>query len=82
MKDGGAQNSIAELLLFRGDHRHVQAEIPLIALCRFSRPPLCALVWESYDAIVDACIAAWNWLIANPERITSIGTRDWACVNL
>ena len=42
---------------------------------------LCALVWESYDAIVDACIAAWNWLIANPERITSIGTRDWACVN-
>ena len=43
---------------------------------------LCALVWESYDAIVEACKAAWNWLIANPARITSIGKREWACVTL
>ena len=43
---------------------------------------LCALVWSSYDAIVDACKAAWNWLIADADRIKSIGTREWACVNL
>ena len=43
---------------------------------------LCARVWDGYDAIVDACKAAWNWLIADPDRITSIGTREWACVSL
>ena len=43
---------------------------------------LCALVWDSYDAIVDACTTAWNWLIADPARITSIGTRQWACVSV
>ena len=39
---------------------------------------LCALVWDSYDDIVEACRTAWNWLIADPDRITSIGTRAWA----
>jgi hypothetical protein len=43
---------------------------------------LCALVWDSYDEIVEACKTAWNWLIADPERITSIGSREWACVSL
>ncbi len=43
---------------------------------------LCALVWDSYDAILDACKTAWNWLIADPGRIESIGTRHWACVSL
>ena len=43
---------------------------------------LCARVWDSYDAIVEACKAAWNWLITDPDRITSIGTREWACVSL
>ena len=43
---------------------------------------LSALVWNSYDEILDACETAWNWLIADPARITSIGTRPWACVNL
>lgn len=37
-------------------------------------------VFENYEAIVDACADAWNWLTAKPERITSIGTREWACV--
>lgn len=35
-------------------------------------------VWQSYEDIVDACCIAWNALIATPERITSIATRDWA----
>ena len=43
---------------------------------------LSALVWDTYDAIVDACVSAWHFLIGDPERIRSIGTRDWACVSL
>jgi len=43
---------------------------------------LCARVWDSYKQIVKACTTAWNWLIADPERISSIGTRDWACVSV
>lgn len=39
---------------------------------------LCALVWNSYDEIVQVCTTAWNLLIADPKRIASIGTRDWA----
>ena len=39
---------------------------------------LCAIVWETYDEIIDACKTAWNWLIADSDRIRSIGTRDWA----
>jgi transposase len=35
-------------------------------------------VFENYDAIVDAACNAWRKLIAQPERITSIGMRDWA----
>ena len=38
-------------------------------------------VFETYNAVVDACCDAWNWLIAQPDRITSIGTRSWAQVN-
>lgn len=43
---------------------------------------LCALVWDRYDDIVKAGKAAWNWLIADPARIKSIGAREWACVSL
>ena len=38
------------------------------------------LVWESYEAIVDACCKAWNDLVATPHRIRSIATRQWASV--
>jgi hypothetical protein len=38
-------------------------------------------VWETYDEIVDACCYAWNSLIADPQRITSIATRQWAKVS-
>ena len=33
-------------------------------------------------AILDACRLAWNWLIDEPDRIRSIGTREWARVNV
>ena len=39
-------------------------------------------VWDDYDAILRACAEAWNWLINDPARIRSIGTRDWATVNV
>jgi len=43
---------------------------------------LCSVVWDSYQAIVDACTTAWHFLINDPDRIRSIGTRDWASVIL
>ena len=39
-------------------------------------------VWDSYDAIVQACCDAWNMLMRMPERIASITTRAWAQVKL
>jgi DDE superfamily endonuclease len=42
---------------------------------------LCALVWDSYDAIVEACKNAWTFLVNDPGRIRSIGTRAWARVS-
>ena len=35
---------------------------------------------DSYTAIVKACCDAWTWLLAQPERITSIASRDWTYV--
>ena len=35
-------------------------------------------VWNSYDAIVGACYAAWNKLMSTPERLASITHRAWA----
>ena len=41
---------------------------------------LCAVVWDTYDAIVEACGKAWEFLTSDPDPIRSIGTRDWASV--
>jgi hypothetical protein len=41
---------------------------------------LSRLVWDSHDAILTACEKAWNFIANDPERITSIGSRAWACV--
>ena len=35
-------------------------------------------VWDTYDAILDACCDAWNTLTRAPERLTSITSRSWA----
>jgi transposase len=42
---------------------------------------LCAVVWDNYDAIVEACRKAWTFLTEDPDRTRSIGTRDWASVS-
>jgi len=35
-------------------------------------------VFDTYNAIVDACCAAWNALIQQPDQIMSIASREWA----
>lgn len=35
-------------------------------------------IFESHEAIVDACCKAWNKLLQETGRITTIATRDWA----
>lgn len=35
-------------------------------------------VFETYDDIIEAACDAWRHLIAVPQTITSIGSRDWA----
>lgn len=42
---------------------------------------LCNRIFNGYDEIVDAACRAWNSLIADPARITSIGARQWAIIN-
>ena len=46
-----------------------------------TRRLLCNLVWNTYDDIVLACAKAWKFMVDDPERIQSIGKRDWASVN-
>ncbi|MBX9699329.1 MAG: hypothetical protein K2X74_07825 [Acetobacteraceae bacterium] len=43
---------------------------------------LSALVWGACDAIVEARVSAWTFLIDDREQIRSIGARDRACVGL
>ena len=76
----------------RGTALQVPANITLLSLPPYSpelnpmehvwdylrQNKLCALGWDRYDDIVDECKSAWNWLIVDPTRIQSIGTRDWA----
>lgn len=37
-------------------------------------------IYDDYDAIVEACCTAWNALIEQPNRIRSIGNREYAQV--
>lgn len=39
-------------------------------------------VWDSCEEIVDACAEAWNWLMADLDRIRSMGTREWVTVSV
>jgi DDE superfamily endonuclease len=42
---------------------------------------LASSVWQTYEEILEACCQAWNFLAQDPQRIRSIGTRDWARVS-
>ena len=37
-------------------------------------------IFKDYDAILDAVCDAWNRLIDEPDRIRSIGSRQWAII--
>jgi transposase len=39
-------------------------------------------VWDTYEAIVQACAKAWRFLINDPDRIRSIAYRNWASVSV
>jgi len=38
-------------------------------------------VFDSYDAILDACCTAWNRFANDPKTVTSITERSWAQVS-
>ena len=78
-----------------GDKLHVPGNIRLLRLPPYSPElnpvenvwaylrgnKLSNRVFDDYGAIVDACCDALNWLTAQPDRITSIASRDWETVN-
>jgi hypothetical protein len=39
-------------------------------------------IWDEYEDSLQAYADAWNWLMDDPDRIRSIGSRDWATVNV
>ena len=43
---------------------------------------LAITVFDGYDAIVDACCAAWNFFANDTQAITSITSRSWAEINI
>jgi hypothetical protein len=54
---------------------------PVENVWQYLRPNwLSSTVFENYDVIVDAACEGWRKLTADPEKITSIGMRDWAQV--
>jgi hypothetical protein len=38
-------------------------------------------LWDSYEAIVDACCDAWNAFVADVARMASMTTRKWATIS-
>lgn len=80
----------------QGDHLALPNNITLLHLPPYSpelnpmenvwqylrQNKLASRVWETYEQIIAACADAWRWIIADPKRITSIGTRDWMKVNI
>jgi transposase len=55
---------------------------PVETLWEFLRQNLLShRVWDSCEAIVEACCHAWNWLMQRPDQIATITARSWAQVS-
>ena len=55
---------------------------PVENVCQYLRSNwLSNSVFDDYDAIINAACNAWTRLMAEPQTITSIGTRNWAHVS-
>src|SRR5262249_5570886 len=39
-------------------------------------------VWDSYEAIVDACCEAWNWLMDLPNVLRTVAGREYIRVRI
>ncbi len=39
-------------------------------------------VWDDYEAIVHACADGWTWFVEDPDRVRSLGAREWATVGV
>ena len=39
-------------------------------------------VYDTYEAILDACCDAWNAFLADPQRLRSVTERQWAQVTI
>ncbi len=75
---------------WQGHHSKVPDNIRLLPLAPYSpelnpqeniwqylrQNQLAIRIFQSCNAIADACCQAWNSLTAQPERITSIATRE------
>ena len=67
----------------RGEKLQVPDNIRLLPLLPYS-PELYPMgnVWDTHDAILQACAKAWAFLTGDPERTRSIAMRSWTCVNV
>ncbi|MBV8458668.1 MAG: transposase [Acetobacteraceae bacterium] len=55
---------------------------PMENVWEYLRANKLSRAWDDYDAILKACADAWNWFVNDPDRIRSIGAREWATANL
>ena len=63
--------------------RHAPELNPVELIWEFLRANfLSHRVWDSYEAIIDACCQAWTALMRMPGQMASITTRPWAQVKV
>jgi hypothetical protein len=62
-------------------HVKVPANIVLLPLPPYA-PELNGAENNSYDAIVDACCEAWNWLMDLPDVLSTVVGRDYITVRI
>ncbi len=92
LRQAGLSDESLRAMLSAQVTAQVAAQVAAQPVNAVARTALSAPLWQSgardaaiaefrsYDAIVQACKDAWNFLAEDPMRIASIGHRQWACV--